>query len=194
MKERLNQLDGIVDEAVDQLAAIPEDAEARALSVLRETEKSLLSLEQKIFSDVKKAIFEVECAGTRFSLGTLQSGLGDVGDVLGTGKIKINPPLPVEVGLYCRINPFCSGDAEFRVADNFERTAIEVRAYMLEALSGLRDEDQAYAIPETYNYLALLARRTTCFVGVEENPWVLDHIRYTKTAKDWNKYVSPLRK
>ncbi|MCS5602508.1 MAG: hypothetical protein NZ734_09955 [Paracoccus sp.] len=116
LRNRLDQVDTIVDDALDQLALIPEDAESRILNVLRETETALSMLEKQFFVDVKEAIFEVECASTRFTLGTLQSGLGDVGDIIGTGKIKIRPPIPVNVGFFCRLSKRCSGDPEFEVA------------------------------------------------------------------------------
>lgn len=194
IEARLAQLDGIVDGAMADLAAIPVDAEARTLNVLREAEKTLLDLETQVFADVKASIYEAECAARRFTLNDLQAAMGDVGDLVGLGKIKIDPPLPVEEGRICTSTGFfCAGPPEFEISDNFERTAINIRGYMLTSLGNMQDDDRAYAIPETYNYLALLARKTSCFVGSDANAWVEDHVRYTNAAKDWNKYVKPAR-
>ncbi len=194
MEARLAQIDGIVDAAMSDLAAIPMDAETRTLNVLREAEKALLDLETKVFADVKASIYEAECAARRLTLNDLQAALGDLGDLVGLGKIKIDPPLPVEEGAICSATGFfCDGPPEFEIADNFERTAIKIRGYMLSSLGNMQDDDRAYAIPETYHYLALLARKTSCFVGSDANAWVEDHVRYTKAAQDWNKYVRPAR-
>jgi len=194
MEARIGQVDEVIDDALSRLAAIPQDAEERALKILRETEKSLERIEKEIFADLKKLIFEAECAGRRLTLGTLQEGLGSIGVLLGTGKIRIEPPIPIELGTLCSVNPFCSGKVEFKVVNNFESTAREINEFLLNAIQKIGDGDRASAIPETYRYLALVARRTTCFVGTDDhNPWVKDHIRYTSASNDWNKYVRPER-
>ena len=74
-----------VDESVELGRVIPV-----IKKLADQTETALSMLEKQFFVDVKEAIFEVECASTRFTLGTLQSGLGDVGDIIGTGKICFN--------------------------------------------------------------------------------------------------------
>ena len=190
---RIDQAGAIVDDAVTRIAALPAEAEASALRILAETEASLLSFEERLFADVKATIAEVECAAVR----TADSGqdfLGGFGDILGTGQIKIKPFLPVEVSWLCEKSPFCSGDPTFEIYANFEATSKEINRYMLEALAGMDDDDPATAIPETYRYLAHLARRTSCHTGGSpDDPWVRDHIAYTDAAMNWERYVSPDR-
>lgn len=194
VEQRLSQIDAIVDDALAEISALPEEAEESALRVLAEAERSLLELEGQVFRDVQETIFQVECAATIFTLDTLQSGLGGLGNVLGTGQIEINPPLGVDSTFWQRLTGSDRGTVTFDISNNFESTALEIRTYLLEALSGMQDDDRAYAIPETYNYLALLARRTTCFSGTQEySPWVRDHVNFTNASGDWYQYANPSR-
>lgn len=196
---RLNQIDGIVDEAISELAGIPADAEQRILATLARVEASATTLQTQFFAEVRMAIREAHCAVRQTLLEDLQIALGGTGDFLGTGVITIRPPVPLDQPGICSAFPNldrCSELVQFEVHANFESTALEVRQFILDNIASADDSTPAYAIVEGYHYLASLGQTTSCFAGSNQahlNVWLQDNVRYGNLATDWIQYANPGR-
>jgi hypothetical protein len=187
-RQRLEQIDLILQKTVGGLIGKTEEA---ALHLLQEATKEVKSLEEKIFDDLNKAIWNFECGGKRLLLQDLQAALGKLGRVTGTNEIIISMP-PKELQIkrfrktwYCLW--WCSGTdtATVSIYDNFDRTYVLVRNVMEDAISAenIKDITPANNIPATYEYLSAFAKKTSCFYDGSSEVWNREYVKYQEQAR-----------
>jgi hypothetical protein len=190
-KRRLEQIDLILQETVGGLIGKSEEA---ALAVLAQAKKDLEALEKKIFSDVKKVVWETECAGRRLAIGDVGTALGGLGDMLGTNQIRLTPSQRVlqTPAWYEGCFWWCEDPYVVDVMEPFGETYIKVRDLMEETIAPelVEDETPAHYLVGTYEYLSSFALKTSCFYQGSEDRYNREYIRYREKARQWNNVVN----
>lgn len=189
-KARLNQVDKILSETVGGLIGQTEEA---ALAILEKATKEAKDLETRIFDDLRAVIWETECAAKRVVIEDLETALGGLGKLVGTGQIELTPPLRVfekpKRFRNCLWN--CKDPYVVDVMEPFAETYVQVRDLMELSISDdyVSDDTPADNIVGTYEYLSSFALKASCFYIDTETRLNREHVKYRKLADDWNKLV-----
>lgn len=192
VKDRLDQVDGIVSTALDKIDALRREGTLDATRLLDRVDQILaraaadaLKLEQTIKQDLSALIFEAECAANRTIQETVPETFGGIAWILGGNRIVITPPVLYE-GEKRR---FCVGDCRiqktFEITKPYADTYFAVRNYMLERLEQMPDDGPVNTVVSTYEFLSAFARRAACFVPRSETRFIAQHLRFQTIAAAW---------
>jgi len=186
-KKRLEQIDNILKSTVNELV---NKTKEDALAVLEKARKDAVALEKEIFTDVKKVIWETECAGRRILIGDVSTALGSLGQMLGTNQLRVVPPRRVlqTPSWYTGCLWWCRDPYIVDVKEPFGETYKQVRNLMEASIAPeLIDENTpAHHLVGTYEYLSSLAKRTSCFYQGSEDRYNREYIKYQEMARRWN--------
>lgn len=187
---RLEQIDEILESTVGGLIGKSEEA---ALAIIAQANKDLLALEKEILSDVKRVIWEVECAGRRVLIEDVGTALGGLGEVLGTNQIRLRPPKRVleTPAWYQGCMWWCKDPYLVDITEPFGETYIQVRDLMEGAIASefINDDTPAHQIVGTYEYLSNFAKKTSCFYQGSEDRYNREYVEYRERARKWNSLV-----
>lgn len=188
-KKRLEQIDAILNTTVKGLI---NKTKEDALAVLEKAKKDVNGLEQEIIADVRKVIWETECASRRVLIGDVGSALGNLGVLLGTNQIRLTPPRRVlENHWYSGCLWWCKDPYIVDIKEPFGETYKQIRDLMEESISEkyIDDSTPAQQLVGTYEYLSSLAKKTSCFYQGSEDRYNREYIKYQEMAKRWNNVV-----
>lgn len=190
-KRRLEQIDNIIDQTIGGLIDKSEEA---TLRVIKQAMKEVAALEKEIFLDVKKAIWEFDCAGRRLMLSDAQQVLGGFGDMLGTHQIRLTPSnkLLETPKWYSGCLWWCKDPYVVKITEPFGKTYVQVRDLMEASISDehILDDTPANNLVETYEYLSSFALKTSCFYQGSEDRYNREYIKYREMARKWNNVVN----
>lgn len=190
-KKRLEQVDQILKTTV---AGLINASEAAALNVLAQAKKDADDLERTILSDVRKVIWETECAGKRLVIGDLGVALGSLGDMLGANQIQLTPPRRVlkTPAWYTGCLWKCRDPYVVDVMEPFGETYKKVKELMEASIAAdlITDDTPAGHLVGTYEYLSSFALRTSCFYQGSEDRYNREHLKYKEQAQQWNHVVN----
>lgn len=189
-KDRLNQVDEIVNSALKQLENLGADAEQAALKILDDANQKLSAQIEQIFGELNATIWNVECSGKRMIIQDIGAMLGDVGKLIGANQIAVTPPIKPKYQWY-KICPWCSGsgEAKFVIHDKFGDTYIEMRDFLLANLSTADGSDASYSIVDAYDYISTLAKRTSCFYDGGSQFYTEEYVKYREKAASWRRVL-----
>ncbi len=182
-RERLNQVDKILDETVRSLIDKSEDS---AIKILDEATKKVALIRKDIFEDLRGVIWDVECAGKRLTLQDLPQALGWLGDVLDTNQIALTPL--IDIPNRSAWDTFFNGRKHtIDIVEPFDRTYVAVRDLMERSIASdnVFDETPAHHIVGTYEYISSFALKTTCFYPGSGMAWDQAYVEYRDKAKQW---------
>ncbi len=187
-KERLEQLDTIVEERITQAA---NETEAVAINTIKEMSSEIRRIEEKIVADIGTLIWQVECGATRLVIQTGNIALGDISEVFGLFKLRVEPPIKTKREFYKRFCLFfCSDAVSFDVTDNFRQVYKNVKKHFEDDLRyNLEDDHKPFAIVGSYLYLRDLAQRGTCITGGATPLLSREAYVYGEKANRWLKYL-----
>lgn len=189
-KARLEQVDAILRDTVGGLIGKSEEA---ALALLEKATSDALALEQQILLDVKRVIWETECAGRRVLISDVGTVMGGLGELLRTNQLRLTPPRRVLQApkWYSGCLWWCQDPYVVDVMEPFGNTYARARELMEGAIAAdlIDDDTPATQLVGTYEYLASLALRTSCFYQGSEDRYNREYIKYSTKAKKWNNVV-----
>lgn len=190
-ERRLNQIDGIIENTIGDLIGKSEKA---ALRILAKTTKDIQTLEKQIYSDVKKVIWDLECAGRRLAIMDIGTALGGLGDSLGTNQIRLTPANRVleSPAWYTGCFWWCKDPYIVDVMEPFGETYKQVRDLMEGAIAQdlISDDTPADQLVGTYEYLSSFALRTSCFYQGTEDRYNHEYINYKYKVRKWNNVLT----
>jgi hypothetical protein len=182
---RLNQIDLILRKTVGDLIGKTEQS---ALLILSKAKKDIDDIRVATFADLRRVIWEAECAGKRTVLGDLKEALGGLGEVLRTHQIKLTAPIPANVdkAWYCSILS-CDDRIVIQIQEPFGDTYIAVRDAMEASIAPSRVEEETpvHRIVGTYEYLSAFALKTSCFYPGSSETWNEQYVEYQQRARQW---------
>lgn len=185
-KRRLDQINQMLGETAGKLIGKSKEA---ALEIIREATEQVTSLEQQIFSDLKAAIWEAECAGKRLVLEDAREALGGLADFLNLHQIKLTPPKRVRATpeWYSGCLLKCRDPYIVEIMSPFGETYIRVRDLMEESIGPeeVSEETPAYDIVGTYEFLSAFALKTSCFYPGSSDAWNREYVEYRAKARAW---------
>ena len=189
---RIADVDAIVQDSLDRIQLLKDGTTSDIVTILQDADTRISRIQRDVFNSLDKSIRAAECAAGQVILRDAPTFLGSLGEFIGANKIRITPPVEIEVrkrgGFICL---FCDLENEFRVRVPFDRTYIEIRDYMLNVLDNHGDDElPAFSIVSTYSYIADLARKATCFTQNQSSPLMTEHIRYVEKANSWSSLLS----
>lgn len=176
-EERLNQIDAIVARTFSEFDNARQKSEESARRLLEEAAAEIRRIQGSLLRDLGKVIRKAECSGRRILLEDVRDALGDLGRVVGTGKIVIILP---EAGEKTK---------EIIIRSPFLHTYEDVRDSMEASLAKLTDSDLAYKIRYTYAFIAAFARRASCFYPGYEEDLINEYTSYIAKANKWDKVI-----
>lgn len=186
-KQRLAQLDGIVQAAIRDLAQLEQDAVEDIQAILDRLKADLAEIEESLFQQVRQALWDAECAANRVLIEELRTVLGTAGKILGSHRVEID--LPIEDSRWWCFT--CRNKQVFEIKVPSGDTYIEIRDAMLGNLEErLEDETPAHAIVGTYEFLSALALKTSCFYPGSTERWINEHLAFKAKASMWKELVS----
>ncbi|MGR9503667.1 hypothetical protein ACU8MW_08115 [Rhizobium leguminosarum] len=196
---RLAQIQSIADETVRKVSDLEKQSFKDAadfsdhLDALVDGElKKVDLLETQFMNELSHKIREVECTADRVLNAQLKDALGGLGAILGTHEIALTPAIlyPDEhrrCGLYyakCRLT------ATFPVREPFTETYKEIKAYLEDRMSNLREDTPASSVVDTYALIADLAKRTTCFTQANDLKYEAEFAHYNSLVRQWNEVLT----
>jgi len=186
-KRRLEQVDNILKTTVKDLV---NKTKEDALAILEKARKDADALEKEIFADVKKVIWETECAGRRLLIGDVSTALGSLGKMMGTNQVLLTPPRRVlqTPSWYEGCLWWCRDPYIVDVKEPFGETYKQVRDLLEASIASefIDDSTPAHHLVGTYEYLSSLAKRTSCFYQGSEDRYNREYIKYQGMARRWN--------
>lgn len=190
-KRRIDQIDNIIRNTVGGLIG---KSEAAALAVLAQAKKDINKLEKEIFADIKKVIWEIECASRRVTIGDLGIVLGNLGDIFGTNQIRLTPAERYleTPNWYTGCFWWCKDPYIVDVMEPFGETYIQVRDLMEGAITAehVNDETPANHLVGTYEYLSSFALKASCFYQGSEDRYNREYISFREKARKWKNVVN----
>ncbi len=193
-RKRLKQIDSIIEDTVGGLI---DKTETRAIKVLQESTTAMLVLEARAFNDLKKIIWEAECAGKRLTLQDLPQALGGLGKMANMNKIRITPPIEVETESpwYSRICFWCDDPYVVKVMEPFGYTYLAVQKIIETSIASenVKESTPAHRIVDSWEYLSAFALKTSCFYKGSERAWNREYVNYREKARQWRNvvYIKP---
>ena len=189
-KARLSQIDEIANRTISDMVGKSEEAVVR---ILEDASQKVNNLEKQIMADVKKVIWEGECAGRRLLLGDLGTALGGLGQLIGTNQIRITPPVRVlkTPKWYSGCLWWCRDPYVVEVVDPFGEVYKEIRDKLEASIAPnlVTDDTPADDLVGTYEYLSSFAKKTSCFYTGSEERYNRAFIYYQDKARQWNNIV-----
>lgn len=192
-KQRLSQIDEIVDEALDDISDLENKTSEDVQRILTKVKADIGEIESKLIADLNDLVWKAECGGKRILIQDSKSALGGFGSLLGTHKIVVTPALPPRPetrSLWCR-EISCTDEQKFQIREPFDHTYIEIREYMLTTLDDRLEVDSpAHAIVGTYDYLSSLALRASCFHEGGSTQFAREHVKWKVKSEHWTNILS----
>lgn len=189
-KRHLEEINRILNNTVGGLI---DKSEKAALNLLEQAKRDVEALEGTILKDVKRVIWETECAGRRLVLEDLGTALGGLGDLLNTNQIRLTPPRRVLdiPRWYTGCFWSCRDPYIVDITEPFGETYRKVRDLMEGTITEdlVTDDTPAHHLVGTYEYLSSFALKTSCFYQGSEDRYNREHIKYKERAKQWNNVV-----
>ena len=184
-EDRLNQIDNIQKSAFKNADQLLKQSEASALNVIREAIKEVTALERKIMSDMRKLMWEAECGGRRILVQDAADFMGEFGEFIGLNRIRVTMPTDADDTFFCGWRNSC-GTMVFDIKTPMGNTFIDIRDAIESNLNrGLKDDNTAYAIIGSYEYLSAFALKTTCFYPQNETSYLDEFSLYKSKAETW---------
>jgi hypothetical protein len=192
--ERLNQVQQIATETLGKL----EDLEAKTFSdvnqltsridgILDDHQRKLAALEDKFMRDLSLRIREVECTAERIINGSMKDALGKFGELLGTNKIRITPPiLYADESVSCGLFQRCRVTQTFDIRTPFTETYGEIKTYLEARMGKIQEETPINSIIDTYDFIGYLAKRTTCFTNSNNRFYEREFVIYSNKVRAWS--------
>ena len=148
VRDYLNQIEQIAAQTV-------QGVEASSLVVLQQAERSALALERQIYTDFRDLIFQIECAGDRVLLSTLQQSLANAINLIRRSSPKL------------RIMGITIAEGVVEPVDvvNPDLAYSSVKRARLKSILGsgaMTAEDDPYVFVSAYANIARLARQSRC--------------------------------
>jgi hypothetical protein len=115
----------------------------------------------------------------------LKDALGTFGSFIGSSQMKISPP-PLYEGeraMVCISD--CTVSRTFEIKKPFQQTYTDVRDYILGRLKQATDKTPINTIIVSYEFIGVLAYRTTCFVPGSEERYQAEALYYVRQAREW---------
>lgn len=202
-RDRLDQIDKIVDDALSDISKITVDFEARALGVIKEATAELRFLEDKLMTDLSQRIFEVECGARVWALEDARIALGEMADFLDTHRLTVTPPVKVDAAkdIDQRISTdilkiiciWCEKEAPenvFKIETPFVNTYTAVKDYMLKQIDdNITPDTPSFSISHTYDFIATFAKKAQCFEATRNGGTSDEYIEYLHKANSYNKLL-----
>ncbi len=171
---------------VENSIKLGEDATKR---VLEKAVKDAGQLQNKVFENINQSIQKVECAGQRTLKKDIPNLFGDMLDILGGNRIRIQSPVPKT----CAFDLFCSNEKDFPIEANFALdTFLPIEAYLLSELERAKEADNAYVILSVYDHMRNFSRRSQCIDYDVKGVFFDRYVEYSHKAKLWRDIVDPL--
>jgi len=184
--KRIEQIDRAVDDALLNIALLEEKTSEDVLKIIRVLNRHVVEIEKKLFEDLNKSLWQAECGAKRLIIEDAQIVLGDLGVLLGTNRIRITPAILPQRSGFEILCPWCSRKETFEIDNDFSKTYIAVRDYMLENIDdNMVDETPAYALVGTYDYLSSFALKATCFYPHGSVQMMREHIKFKNLSAKW---------
>ena len=188
-KNHLDHIDGLETRLVSDIKGIEQnisldiDSKIKQInSIVEAAITDTSKLEKDFFDDLGKAIEKAECAVDKALNERLKNALGSVGELIGTNRIRISPPLlyPGEHKETCYFG-YCSADGkisqDFDIDTPFSLTYDSIKKYLLNRLDDIRPDTPIDSLVITYSTLSELSRRAICYhPGVER--FVKDYVSF----------------
>lgn len=185
-KERLEQIDEIVNRTGSALINQSEDAARR---ILVDAVKQLGGLEDKAYQDAKDLIWQTECAGKRLTREDARRTLGKAGEWLNLYEFELSPPVKIRKASpwYSGCFAWCEDPYRIKIEDPFDVTYKRVKELMEESISAqaVNDQTPAHDIVQVYSYLSAFARSASCSYPGASLEWIRESARYSEKAKQW---------
>lgn len=190
VRDRLTQVDNIVDGAIKKIAGLREQTTADVVRILNETSASLNTLTDNFMAHLANRIRELECSAGRVLNDDLKDALGAFGELIGTNQMRISPPKLYD-GEKAR---FCVGQCAiskvFDIKKPFQETYTDVKNYLLnERLKEAQDKTPINTVIVTYEFISMLAHRTTCFAVGSETRYQAESVHYASLARRWREVL-----
>lgn len=197
-KQRLAQVDDIVQRAVIDLRSLVKMTENDVDTIAQKYVAQLVGLEEKIMADLSQRIREVECVLQKSLEDSLKQAIGDSIIFRHNKEFTIAPPV-LFVGeqadcLFGRWRDCGPLTKTFKIINQqqFDATYKQMRDYLEQRLLRATDETPLTSVVRTYTLIADLAWRTTCFVQTDKADYYAEYHKYTNKARLWKNYFKQL--
>ena len=179
-KARLDQVDQIQRQALDRIVDLKNSSVADVVRILDDATQKANTLEQAISADLDAKIRAIECGGRVFVNQDVKNALGKFGRLIGLEQIVISLPLREKKDLV-----WTTDEHAFTIKEPFGQTYIDIRDYLLANVGQSSESNSAHQVVATYEYIASLAARTTCFYQGSTEVYNQEFINYRDKAKRW---------
>jgi hypothetical protein len=177
-KERLNQIDAMVQKTLDRLESDIDHQEEVAQEFIHQFDK----MRDDTLNRISDLIDQLYCGADKTITDHLTSALGPFGKLLGFNRIEISPPV-----LYPGERTFLGSEVAkvFQITEPFSKTYDDINHYLLiERLGRSRDDTPIKSVLQTYLLLAQLSERAGCLVG-DKKGYATRYADYWKTIRVW---------
>jgi hypothetical protein len=192
VKDRIDQINVIVDKTVTDLRALEKTAHGdinavadKMIAAIDKSVDNISALEEKFFADLDNAVQNVYCKTITFATDVVKNSCGTVCKLVGGYQIEITAPVmyPGEHATLCIQD--CRITQTFPMRTPFDETYKEVKSYMEGRLKGARNDTPVQSILATYGYLSSLAAMSECVLPSLKPFYDAEIIHYNGMLRGW---------
>jgi len=189
-KDRLDHIHNIVLTTSQEVLRNQEKAD----EIIKNATNEITQLETKTFNDISKLLWKVDCLEKKWVLEDLKVALGKMDDIFGTHTYEVSRPYKRDnKDKFSIFKLFGSKDKKvFPIQIPFYETYDAIVEYMNDELNRpgfALDSERAIVIINTYEFLAEMAKTTSCMEGGQPE-YITEYINWHRKAQKWRTLVN----